>query len=242
MTIQTNRISGAAIAFLLIVALMAAAGAGSAARAQGRPAVEVADTVPFDEPYFEDGYAIVERDGKWGVINERHEVVVPFEWDGCYGFSEGLAAVQRDGLWGYVDTTGTVVIAPAFFMADSFYGGLAAVQPEARGKYGFIDKSGAMAIPPRWDWAGGFSGLLAPVMSGEFGFIDRSGRVVIPLQYDSAAGFVDGRAEVEKDGRVFYINFRGEEVAPDDATSILGRDVVGSPFERTTKEREPILH
>lgn len=220
---------------LIAIVLVVTAGACFAVRPHAvsgifRIAV-VTDTVPFDEPYFENGYAIVERDGKVGIINEQQKVVVPFEWEKVFLFSEGLAAVCKDNRWGFADTTGTVVIPPRFFLADSFHGGLAAVQPEARGKYGFIDKTGTMVIPARWAWAGGFSDILAPVLDGYYGFIDRTGRIVIPLQYDSAEGFVDGKAEVEKDGRVFHINIRGEECGSDDATSILGRDVVGSPFE-----------
>ena len=55
---------------------------------------------------FKEGVINVEKDGKMGYINESHQIVIPFIYDGATAFSEGFAVVQRYGKYGYVDRYG----------------------------------------------------------------------------------------------------------------------------------------
>lgn len=42
--------------------------------------------------------------------------------------------------------------------------------------------------------------------------IDKSGKVVSPLEFDDVSSFSEGLSKVEKDGRLGYINTKGEPV------------------------------
>ena len=46
-----------------------------------------------DAQAFSEGLAAVQKNGKWGYINEDGEVVIPFEYDIAFVFNEGLAVV-----------------------------------------------------------------------------------------------------------------------------------------------------
>ena len=61
--------------------------------------------------FTENGLAEVEKDGKWGYIDEKGEEVISCQYDDVGSFTEnGLAAVQKGDTWSYIDTTGEEVI------------------------------------------------------------------------------------------------------------------------------------
>jgi len=70
---------------------------------------------------YNDGLAAVVYEGKWGFINTKGEIVIPFEYEDVTSFSNGKAAVLMDGYWGYVDTAGEFVVLPEFEQAGAFY-------------------------------------------------------------------------------------------------------------------------
>jgi hypothetical protein len=83
-------------------------------------------------------------------------------------------------------------------------------------RFGYIDRNGIEVIEPRLQWAGDFSGGLAPfAVDEQYGYIDRSGTIVIPPEYDFAEPFRDGL------GRVSYLH-------PDGGADFGYVDVSGS--------------
>lgn len=55
------------------------------------------------------------KDGKYGFINSKDEVVVDYIYDDATEQNEyGYAAVKKDGKWGSIDTNGKVVIEPTY--------------------------------------------------------------------------------------------------------------------------------
>jgi hypothetical protein len=56
---------------------------------------------------FVDGPAVVKLNGKYGFINEKNEVVLPFIYDEySYSFERGKALVKLEGKKGYIDLAG----------------------------------------------------------------------------------------------------------------------------------------
>ena len=49
---------------------------------------------------FNEGFAAVQKDGKWGYINTKGEQAIECKFDGAGYFNEGLAVVKKDGKWG----------------------------------------------------------------------------------------------------------------------------------------------
>ena len=130
---------------------------------------------------FFDGYAWVENNGKYGIIDKRGRTILPIEYDNSgyrsmeYRYSEGLFMVEKDGLYGFVDTKGKIVIPIEYQSAQHCTEGL---------------------IPLKKD--------------GAWGLLDRNGNTVLPFKFDAISFFEWGRAEVVYNGETFKINTDGK--------------------------------
>ena len=68
----------------------------------------ITDFLYDDIKWFEDGYAPVKRDGKWGFIDENGNEVTDFIFDDASILYEGNAFVSVDGKYGIIDLAGTL--------------------------------------------------------------------------------------------------------------------------------------
>ena len=76
-----------------------------------RPIYEEYEALYFsgyrEEKYkFKGGLACVKKGEKWGYVDVKGNVIIPFCFDDAWGFSEGFAWVKKDGKWGMVDKFG----------------------------------------------------------------------------------------------------------------------------------------
>lgn len=101
-----------------------------------------------------DGLARIERDGKYGFIDNTGQVVIPPKYDLAWDFSEGLARVSQNGKAGFIDNTGKVVIPLKYDKAYSFYNGVAGVLDRSTGEAFYINRQGERLYwlgEPRFD-------------------------------------------------------------------------------------------
>ena len=100
----------------------------------------------------------VKKDGKWGYINNKGEIVIPFEYEEswnyeqtgeystyqmhyCYGATEGFVPLCKNGTWEMRDTNGNIVIPSGYFEAiRPVYNGKCWVKKD--GKWGVIALKG----------------------------------------------------------------------------------------------------
>ena len=103
-------------------------------------------------------FALCKKDsGKWGLVNARGELIVPFKYDdlGTFVDCEGdFIHIEVEGKYGLIDCLGNIVIKPIYDDIIRFFDGLALV--EQNKKFGYIDTSGNVAIPMIYDSATDF--------------------------------------------------------------------------------------
>lgn len=168
----------------------------------------------YDEiSYFSEGLCFVKRNGKWGVINKKGTVIIPFTYDSDYRdlhFSEGMAAVNLNGKWGYINKQGEIIVPIIYEDCRPFKNGFAFVKYS--GHWGYINQIGKSITLFIYDSVkyGGdyFSEEYAAVrtIDDKYGYIDRSGRIIIPCIYDKAFPISNGIACVSLNGKYGYIN------------------------------------
>ncbi|MBD0260777.1 MAG: WG repeat-containing protein, partial [Cytophagales bacterium] len=90
---------------------------------------------------FTEGLARVGKNGKFGHVNGRGEVVTPLQYDNVFPFREGRAMVIRAGKCGFVDTRGQEVI-PAVYSGGQYYFRDGRVTVSRRGVLFTLDRTG----------------------------------------------------------------------------------------------------
>lgn len=130
------------------------------------------------------GLASVQSGGKYGLLNENGEEILPLIYDNEADFlgDNKYAKVEKNGLTGLVDKTGKLII-PAIY--EEIEGGR------------YIYFSDCRMLVKK---------------NGKYGFVDTSGKEVIKCKYDNAYSFCNGKAEVEYHGKVYDIDVMGNRV------------------------------
>lgn len=164
--------------------------------------------------YFTEGYAMVMKNGEWGVINYKGEIIVPFS---ITLFPDGLACVCFNNKYGFINGSGGLEIPIRYDFAKDFSEGIAVVKENHQ--FGFINNKGQVIIPFNYDFADSFSDGYAPVSKNNlWGFIDKQGHLIIPYQYSRVVyPFKNGKALVTKKGILgktytFYIDKQGNRL------------------------------
>ena len=167
------------------------------------------------------------KDKKWGYINPKGELAIPYKFQYAMPFWDGLAAAKNDaGKFGFIDKDGKWVIKPQYRTVNRFTDGACLVQPMARdAKSVFIDKKGKPFMEGARDMSMEFSdGLVlhAPRHEKKYNirnvtYYNRKGEAVIKIpQISGGDSFSGGLAAVTRlvkgKASVTYIDVRGEVV------------------------------
>src|SRR5829696_2738433 len=84
-----------------------------------------------------DFYAVVSFEGKFGYINQRGELLIPFIYDAANIFTEGIARVKLNGKYGFINTKNETVIPFEYEYAGKVSSGMARIQKN--GMWGFLN-------------------------------------------------------------------------------------------------------
>lgn len=160
----------------------------------------------FISYWFQDGFAIVKKDGEIGYINQQWQLVLPPVGDAVYidEESEGITSFKHyrnyasfDGneKCGFLDvTTGELFFLPYYRIGYCQEGLMRVWENDL---VGFIDKTGELVIDCRWLSAANFTEGKALAEDEEgFLFIDRAGNPLFGKHWPDALPFSGGCAPV----------------------------------------------
>jgi WG containing repeat len=124
-------------------------------------------------------FAVIAKEGKFGLIDRKGAIVVEPKFDSLYQDAGVLIALEGDKT-GIVDGTGAWIGKPDFAAIGPFSKGIA---PAQQGEvWGFIDTCANWKIPAKYEAAIGFDGGPARVKLGEkWGLIDETGAEIFPV-------------------------------------------------------------
>ena len=139
-------------------------------------------------------------------------------------FSEGLLAVEKDGRYGYINTSGKKVIDYYFDEAYAFNGRYAIIVRNEG--YNFIDKNGLTQLEDDVEYLyfDDETGNLWFVKDELLGMMKTNGDIIIEAKYELEVSevssyaletftyFSEGLARVAKNGKLGYINEKGNVV------------------------------
>ncbi|QDU34829.1 KWG Leptospira [Poriferisphaera corsica] len=126
---------------------------------------------------FSDGLAAIEKNGLWGFINRKYELVTEPQFEQVRPYFSDFAAVRKNGKWGYINKEGKTVIEPQYDEAYDFQEVLAMIK--VNNKYGFINREGENIIPPQFADALPYYFDTARISQfPNFGYIDIEGSII----------------------------------------------------------------
>ena len=184
---------------------------------------KVIDSTRFDSfNGFYEGYAVVSKNGYYGVVNEQWEVTIPLKFKDLGVVNEGSIVFydQYNGLRGLLDVNGKVIVEAKYSEILCFNEGLAAFLNDD-GKWGFMNKDLKVVIKPEFlninffkpdPHRHPFNEGLANVQTAnnKWNFINNKGEMVIAGNFLFTKSFVNGKAEVYKDNKWYTINKSGK--------------------------------
>lgn len=163
--------------------------------------------------YYGDEYAIVEYNGKYGIVNRSNDMIVKPIYDSITRLFNGFSVIKLDNKYGYLNDEFEVVQKPIFKNAREFSSDVTFVQSNTSGKWGCITKEMELKINAEYDEIYNlYNGFSRVVKDGKWGYINDTCKVVIAPKYDYAYDFSKGFAKVIKKGNVAYINDEGKEI------------------------------
>ncbi|MEO1628561.1 MAG: WG repeat-containing protein, partial [Bacteroidota bacterium] len=93
---------------------------------------------------FQHGVAVVQSEGKWGIINQRGIAIIPPKYDKIEDFQEGYAKVRIKGFSGLTNLQGELIVQPDYEYIS--YAGEGLFRVEQGDKIGYFDQNG------NWIW------------------------------------------------------------------------------------------
>ncbi len=151
----------------------------------------------------------IEKNERWGYINESGLELIAPQYDEATVFSEGLAVVTLNGKSGFIGKTGKIVLPLIYSEAESFQNGYAIVQLDSL--YGMINRKGEYVIKPEYDEISDVvEDICIGVKNEKSGYINKYGKRITECIFDLANDFRDGFAIVSVNEKHGLINTLGK--------------------------------
>ena len=169
------------------------------------------------------GYMPTRNNGLWGFSDSYGNIVIPQKYDFATIFQNDVAFVRLNNKWGLINKQGEELIPIKYDRLVPFDRLLPLkFRATLSGKTGILDINGNEVVPVIYDhisrptYPYGIDNLVRIRLNNKWGFASRE-RVVIPAIYSRIHSrfdyprFNENRAEVERDGKRFFIDRYGYE-------------------------------
>lgn len=177
---------------------------------------------------FQNGYAVVEKDGKMGYINTKGELITPIKYVSAEPFSSNRGRVRTEKGYTFVNTRGQEILPPQFTNAFDFVDANAVVYV-AYNKSGLIDSLGNFVIKPEIDRLTDYGEGIAVVRSKRFRFhfITKEQHRLFAENFEAALAFKGGVAPVKSKDKWRLVNRKGLTIVPPKFSDIGRYDEAG---------------
>ena len=186
--------------------------------------------------YFINDYASVKKKGKWGVINQKQQVVIPFEYDSLGHYAHHRFLIAKKGKKGLINNKNDL-ITPLYDDLKRDFQGFAFAK--VADKWQIINETTGKAITePIYDVIEGLDVGLKAIeseyedtfvytLSDEiyyqifkvkknnlYGWINDQGKELTPIKYDEINRSYGGLSIVKVGNNYGVINIEGKEILP----------------------------
>jgi hypothetical protein len=170
-------------------------------------------------------FMIGRKNGQTGVINQKGEIVVPFEFQKIKTSSRNVKKrfpwllAAKNGLWGLIDPTGRT-FEPFEWTEATYYDQTdSLVLLSKPGLQRLLDRQGKTVIEThfdRWETGGGIDRkkLIYARQNGKVGLVDFQNKVVLPFEFEYLMWVEDKVVCIGKDNRFGLVTLDGRPILP----------------------------
>ncbi len=161
----------------------------------------------FSKNFGKDGLVDYEKNGRWGVIDDKGKEIIIAQFEDIQTFSEsGLAAVKENGKWGFINQQGKIIIKPQY--VDFQYIMPNYIKVKENNLFGLLDIKGKVLLESSYTHIDNFD--------KEFVLINKNNKVglasfgtktkILLPEYDDINRFAPDIAYIRKDGKWGLLN------------------------------------
>ncbi|MEZ4986649.1 MAG: WG repeat-containing protein [Saprospiraceae bacterium] len=170
----------------------------------------------FDEVRsFQDGLALVRRNGRWAYIQADGKQAFTATFRAAWPFQGKWARAQQDdGLFGYINRKGEWALSPRYEELGDWAEGMAFFREGDL--YGYIDTNGTTVVAPQFEKAADFiEGAAIVASNGKYGLIDKQGKFLIECRFKQIKRLsTPDRLRVKQEDKWGITDYRGKWVLP----------------------------
>jgi hypothetical protein len=178
---------------------------------------------------FSDNRALVDKNNKYGAVDESGKLIIPLKYDWIGNFYNGTATFDLNNKYGLIDKNGNILVKPQFEDGSIYPNGYAAFKNKDSLFWYVYDKTGKLAFKRICDGVPEYvNGIFLCISdknenSYEWSAVDTKGNVVVPFKdYQLSASdnlkLIHARQNVEETA---LLDFKGNEVIPFDKHTLI---------------------
>lgn len=163
-----------------------------------------------------------EHGGRYGFVDPKGRLVSIPDYEFASEFENGLALVKINGLYGVIDAGFKTIIEPVYESVDIHSHPF--VKIRENGRYGLAMADGRIVVEPQYEEMYIFADTaIAVCKEGKWAIMNNDGQLVTDFVFDRILGSLnEGLASAKANGKVGFINERGEWVIKPEFDTIPG--------------------
>ena len=167
------------------------------------------------EGNFENGRAVVKNSGKWGVIDNKMNIIIPFEYDSIEYLNNSdqnlFKLSLKNSKMGLINKHGVFLTEMEYDEIGKSCNGMRIGKKKTG--YGFLNNRGKEITKFDYNKVSEFDDEMAAVkVRDKWGYIGTDGEMLIEPKFKKAEGFSDGMAFVYRKNETGFINKSGDLV------------------------------
>ncbi len=173
--------------------------------------------------YIDYEFIPIKKNEKWGFIDRKGNLTIPFQYEEVKDFNQGIAPVKIGKYWGFINSDNKLIIKPIYEKVTIFYNDLAGFYEN--GKWGFINKNNEIVIEAKYTGITLFSEGLCAVNTLDYNamgggitnqVINKNGEIVFTGEFWSWTPYKNGVASYWEGydfrGKHIYIDKNGKRI------------------------------
>ncbi|WP_338763047.1 WG repeat-containing protein [Bernardetia sp. ABR2-2B] len=157
---------------------------------------EIAGQTIDSMTYFSENRLPIKAGGKYGLMDEKGQVILPPTYSFIFPFENGTAKVKIGEHFKLIDKEGKTLLIPEYDYIGSFENGMALIVKDK--KVGVTNNKGQLIIEPQYERLSIESGIIRARKDGKWGIVNTQNKPLLPFEYQYISTFSENTAIIRK--------------------------------------------